>query len=172
MRHLRAAIFLIVACAARAAAQSPGDVRVPPLELTTAFSYDLQRHGTADLPGGPGALVAVDGNLDDHVAVAAQAAGSSRLRTVMAGARFSTAFFHEGRGGPGRVFAQLLAGSRHGGVTGSGAALQAGVGADVIVERRGLSLHWALDYLFTPGEPHDFAGGRFSVGLVVGPHVR
>ena len=94
------------------------------------------------------------------------------MRSVMAGARLSTGFFREGRGGPGRFFAQLLAGSRHGGVAGSGAALQAGVGADVIVVPRGLSLRWALDYLFTPGERHHVVGSRFAVGLVVGPRVK
>lgn len=172
MRRIPVVVLLLLACAAPAPAQTAGGVRVPPIELTTAFSYDVQRKGTADLPGGPGTIVAVDGNLDEHVAIAAQFAESPRMRTAMAGARLSTAFFREGRGGPGRFFAQLLAGSRCGWTAGDGAAVQAGIGADVIVAPRGLSLHWALDYLFTPGERHDFAGARFAIGLVAGPHLK
>jgi hypothetical protein len=172
MRPISAVVLLLVAHAATASAQPAGDVRVPPIELTTAFSYDVQRAGTADLPGGPGTIVAVAGNLDPHVAIAAQISESPRMRTVMAGARLTTGFFREGRGGPGRFFAQWLAGSRRGGTAGDGAAFQAGIGADVIVVPRGLSLHWGLDYLFTPGARQDFAGARFCVGLVAGPHVK
>jgi hypothetical protein len=172
MRSFCVALFCAIASATLAAAQPADDLRVPPVELTAAFSYDLRRKDTGDLPGGPGILVAVDGNLDDHVALAAQLAGSSRMRTAMGGARLSTGFFREGRGGPGRFFAELLAGRREGGVAGHGTVLQLGAGADVIVVRRGVSLHWGLDYLFTPGAQHDFAGGRFSVGLVAGPRVK
>ena len=172
MRRLFLLLLLIAPCAHPATAQPAPDVDVPPVEIAAAFSYDLQRQGTADLPGGPGPVVAVAGNLNNHVALVTQLAGSSRMRTAMAGGRLSTAFYRDGPGGPGRFFAELLAGSRHAGFAGSGTAVQLGAGADALVVPRGLSLHLALDCLFTPGAPHDFAGGRVSIGLVAGPRVK
>jgi len=172
MRHFLALVWLAAPLAGSAAAQSAADVHLPPIEIATAFSYDVQRDGTADLPGGPGMAVGVDGNVNDHFAIGTQLTQSPRMRTVMAGARVSTGFFREGPGGPGRFFADLLVGSRQGNAAGTGAAIQLGVGADVLVVRRGLSLHWALDYLFMPGEGHDFAGARVAVGIVAGPRIR
>jgi hypothetical protein len=172
MRHVFLLMLLAGPLAGSAAAQSAVDVDVPPLEVGAAFSYDLQRKGTADLRGGAGAIVSVDGNINPYVAVAAQIAESPRMRTVMAGGRVSTSFFREGAGGPGRFFADLLAGTRDGQATGGGATVQLGVGADVLVVGRGLSLHWALDYLWAPGARHDFAGGRIAIGLVAGPRIR
>lgn len=172
MRHTFLLIFLGGLFAGSASAQSADDVHVTPFEIGTAISYDLQRRGTADQPGGAGIVVSADGNVNPYVAVAAQIAESPRMRTVLAGGRVSTGFFREGAGGPGRFFAELLAGSSHGQATGEGTAVQLGGGADVLVVRRGLSLHWALDSLFTPGARHDFAGARISIGVVVGPRIR
>jgi hypothetical protein len=171
MRELAFVLLLAGPLTGVASAQSASDVHVPAIEIATAFSYDLQRDGTADLPGGAGAIVAVSGNLNDHVAIVTQLADSPRMQAMMAGGRVSTGFYREGPGGPGRFFAELLAGPRRGGVSGSGSAIQLGVGSDALIVPRGLSLHLALDYLFLPGARHDFAGGRVSVGLVVGPHV-
>src|SRR5215510_1914660 len=104
MRALAFVLLLAGPLAGVASAQSAYDVKVPPIELGTAFSYDLQRDGTADLPGGAGVIVAVDGNLNDYVAIATELSESPRMRAVMAGGRLSSGFFREGRGLPGRFF--------------------------------------------------------------------
>jgi hypothetical protein len=176
--HVRLPLFLLSLVtlagpfAKTAAAQSSSDVVVPPIELGAAFSYDIQRHATADLPGGAGAIVSVDGNVNEHLAAAAQWSASPRMRAAMGGARLSTGFFSEGPGNTGRFFVQALAGPYWRPDAVRGAALQIGVGADALVVNRGLSLHWGLDYLFTPNERQDFAGARLSFGLVFGPHVK
>lgn len=172
MRQLVFALFLLGPLAGIASAQPAADVRIPPFEVSTAFSYDLQRQGTADLPGGAGAVVAVDGNLTDYVAIATEVAQSPRMRAVLAGGRLSTGYFREGRGFPGRFFITALGGVHEGAVNTGRATFQIGGGADVIVVPRGVSLHWALDYQFMPGAAHEFVGGRFSVGIVVGPRLR
>jgi hypothetical protein len=172
MRSLWLLFLLAGPLAGSAAAQPANDVHVPPIEIATALTYDLQRDGTADLPGGPGAIVAVGANLNAYVAFVTQLADSPRMRTTLAGGRVSTGFYRDGPGGPGRFYAELLAGPRQSRFVGSGAAVQAGAGADALVVPRGLSLHLALDYLFTPGARHDFAGGRVSVGVVVGPRLK
>ncbi len=154
-----------------AAAQPAADVHLPPIEIGTAFSYDVHRDGTADLPGGPGAVILVDGNVNGHLAVAGQMSDSPRMRAAMAGARVSTGYFNEGPGGPGRFFLQVLAGAQEG-PAGGRAVVLLGAGADVLVARRGLSLHWGLDYLFTSGAHTAFAGPRVSVGLVAGPRAK
>lgn len=154
------------------AAQPAADVHVPPFEIATAFSYDVQRAGTGDLPGGAGGIVAVDGNFDEHRSLTAQVSSSARMRAVMVGGRLSTGFFRDGAGGPGRFFAEFLAGPRQGGYAGGGAVVQVGFGADALVVPRGVSLHMALDYLFTPGAPRNFAGARVSIGLLVGPCIK
>jgi hypothetical protein len=169
MRQLVLSTLLLGSLASSAAGQSAADVHVPPIEMATSFTYDLHRDGTADLPGGLGAMVTVAANINPYVAILTQASGSPRMDTVMAGARVGTGFYRDGAGGPGRFFAALLAGPRHGGVAGSGAVIQLGAGADALIVPRGLSLHLALDYLFTPGARHDFAGGRVSIGVVAGP---
>ena len=155
-----------------ASAQPAAGVQIPPIEIATAFSYDLQRRGTSDLPGGAGVVVAVDGNLNDYVAIATELSESPRMRSAMVGGRLSTGYFQEGRGFPGRFFIEALGGVHEGSVDTGRATFQIGGGADVILVPRGVSLHWALDYEFMPSAPHEFAGGRFSVGIVVGPRLR
>lgn len=169
MRHLFLFVFLLGPLAGDARAQPATDVHVPAIEIGTALSYDIQRNGTADLTGGAGAIVAVSGNVTDHLAIATQLGDSPRMRTAMAGGRVSTGFYRDGPGGPGRFFAEVLAGrhDRHG--AGDGTVIQVGAGADVLVAPRGVSLHWAIDYLFIPDARTDFAGARVSVGFVVGP---
>jgi len=169
----RAVVFLLLCgLASPALAQSARDVQLPPMEISTSIAYDIQRAGTSDLPGGAGAIVGVDGNLSDHVAIATELSASPRMHAAMAGGRLSTGFFTEGPGLPGRFFAQALAGvHRRQGET-DAATIQIGVGADVFIVPRGISFHWALDYVFIPGAPHDFAGPRVSAGLVIGPRLR
>lgn len=164
-------VVLVCGAAGPVLAQPTPDVHVPPVEITTSISFDLQRKGTADLPGGVGTVVGFDGNLNDHVAVATELSDSPRMRSVMAGARVSTGYYYDGPGGPARFFAEALAGAHQPPAGTSGATILLGGGADVLVVRRGVSLHWALDYLFFPDAPHDFAGGRFSIGIVVGPRI-
>ena len=167
------AVFVLLACglASPALAQPGPDVQLPPIEISTSIAYDIQRDGTADLPGGAGAIVGIDRNLNDHVAIATEVSASPRMRAAMAGGRLSTGFFTEGPGLPGRFFAQALAGvHRRQGET-DAATIQIGAGADVFLVPRGISLHWALDYLFIPGASHEFAGPRVSAGIVVGPRV-
>jgi hypothetical protein len=171
-RRLLLSAALATFRAGAAHAQPATDVAIPPVQIATAFSYDVQREGTPDLRGGPGALVAVDGNINQHVAVVTELAASPRMRTAMVGARLSTGFYRDGPGGPGRFFAEVLGGRRTGGVAGDGAAVQLGAGSDVLIVPRGVSLHLGLDYLFTPGARRDFAGARVSIGVVAGPHER
>jgi hypothetical protein len=170
---MQGVFFVLFACgiASSALAQPSPDVRLSPIEISTSILYDIQRDGTADLPGGAGAIVGVDGNLNDHAAIAAELSASPRMRAAMAGARMSTGFLTEGPGLPGRFFAQALAGVHRGPGERRGASIQIGVGADVFLVPRGISFHWALDYLFVPGAAHDFAGPRISAGIVVGPRV-
>jgi hypothetical protein len=168
------AVYVLLACglASPAFAQPGPGVHLPPIEINTSIACDVQREGTADLPGGAGAIVGVDGNLNDHVAIATELSASPRMRAAMAGGRLSTGFFTDGPGLPGRFFAQALAGVHwRQGDTGA-ATIQIGAGADVFLAPRGISLHWALDYLFIPGAPHEFAGPRVSAGIVVGPRLR
>jgi len=177
MRSVLPVLFLLVLSTAPASianAQSAADVHLPPITIGTAISYDLARKGTADVPGGAGALVTLDGNVNRYVAVVAEMAGSPRMRSIMAGGRLSTPYFREGAEPrpSGRFFVDALAGRTSGGLVAPGAVVQVGVGADILVVPRGLALRWALDYLFMPSARHDFAGGRFSVGIVVGPRVK
>jgi hypothetical protein len=177
MRMLRSVFLLFLVSlsgpvAVPAIAQAAHDAPATPIEIGAAASYDFQRDGTPDVPGGAGAVVAVAGNFTDHVAILTELAHSPRMHSIMAGGRLSTGFFREGGTRfPGRFFLDALAGKNLGGAAASGAAIQLGAGADIIVVPRGLALHWALDYLFTPSAFHDFAGARFSVGFVAGPHI-
>src|SRR5262249_52063873 len=109
MRSIFLLLLLAGSLAGSALAQPTPDVVAPPIEVGTAFSYDFQRDGTADLPGGPGAVVSLDGNVSDHLAIAGQWSTSPRMRAAMAGARLSTGFFSEGPS-TGRFFLQALAG--------------------------------------------------------------
>lgn len=172
MRSLLLFVFLAGPFTGAAAAQSATDVHVPAIEFCSALSYDVRRDGTADQPGGAGAIVALVRNVNEHLALAAQLSGSPRVGAAMAGGRISTGFFREGAGLPGRFFAEALAGGGRGQVSGDGAVLQLGAGADALVVRRGVSLHWAIDYLFMPHARTDFAGARVSVGFVVGPRIK
>jgi len=160
---------------ARAAhAQTADDVRLPPITVGTAASFDLARKGASDVPGGAGAILTFDGNVNRCVAVVTELAGSPRMRSIMVGGRVSTPYFREGAAPriPGRFFAETLAGRNSGGLAPPGAVVQVGVGADLLVVPRGLALRWALDYLFSPSARHDFNGARFSIGIVVGPRLR
>ena len=116
--------------------------------------------------------MAVDGNLNDHVAIATELSDSPRMRAVMVGARLSSGFFREGSGPPGRFFIEALGGVHDSPANTGRATFQIGAGADLILVPRGVSLHWALDYLFTPAARHGFAGARVSIGLVAGPHMK
>src|SRR6187399_1673217 len=111
---MKGVLFFLLACglAGPAMAQSAPGVHVPPIEISTSMSFDFQRSGTADLPGGIGAVVGFDGNLNDHVAIATEMSGSPRMRAALAGARLSTGFYEDGPGLPGRFFAEGLVG-RH-----------------------------------------------------------
>src|SRR3954469_24580702 len=114
--RLPLALLLIVTAsgslASAASAQSAEDVHLPPITVGTAVSYDLARRGTSDVPGGAGAIVTIDGNVNRRVAIVTELAGSPRMRSIMAGGRFSTPYFREGAEPriPGRFFAETLAG--------------------------------------------------------------
>lgn len=171
MRSFFFAVFLAAPLAGSAAAQPATDVYLPPIEIAAAFSYDIQRVATADLPGGTGTIVAVDGNLDDHLAIATQVSTSPRMRAAMAGGRLSTGYFREGSGVPGRFTLHALTGVYDRPSGAAGAVIQLGAGTDLLVIRQGVSLHWALDYLLTPAARTDFAGARISAGIVIGPRI-
>jgi len=174
MRLLACLLFCTGSFAATAVAQPARDITLTPVEIAAAFSYDIRGDQPSATDRGAGGIVSVSGNVNDHVAVTAEFAASSRMTSIAAGPRVSTGFYRDGAGNiPGRFFATALIG-RHGGSGGAppGTAIQVGAGADVLVVRRGLSLHWALDYLFTPGSRDDLSGARVSVGIVVGPHRR
>jgi hypothetical protein len=142
-------------------------VSLPPVEVGAAFSYGIHGKEQAAADRGAGGIVSVSGNLNDHFAVTTEFAASPRMTSIAAGPRVSTGFYRDGGGNiPGRFFATALIGR----AVPPGTVIQVGAGADVLVVRRGLSLHWALDYLFTPGSRDDRSGRRVSVGLVVGPH--
>jgi hypothetical protein len=164
-------LLLLLGVSGTGFAQPALDVVVPPVEIGAAFSYDVQRPHTADTPGGAGALVSVDGNLTEHCSIVAELSDAARTRAVLAGARLTTGFYRDGGTRiPGRFFVEGLAGRNTGGSAASGGLLQAGAGADLLVTR-GAALRVALDYLFTPGAPRDFAGGRVLVGVVLGPRM-
>jgi hypothetical protein len=172
MRTLCVVLLSLLPLSSPAFAQPADDAPATPFEIGAAASCDFQRDRTPDAPGGAGAIVAVAGNFTDHVAILTELAHSPRMHSIMAGGRLSTGFYRDGGSRlPGRFFLDALAGTNHGGAAASGAAIQIGAGADIIVVPRGLALHWALDYLFTPSAFHDFAGARFSVGFVAGPHI-
>ena len=170
MRAFTLLILLAGPLAGVASAQPTGDVSLPPIEIGAAFSHDIRDNGQWPADGGAGAIVGVNGNLSKFVAIAGEIADSRRMRSVAAGPRVSTGFFTEARS-TGRFFAEALVGHYDSGGM-AGTLVQAGVGADVIVAARGLSLHWALDYLRTPESRRDLSGARFSVGLVVGPRIK
>lgn len=170
MRHLILFGLFIAAPARFAAAQSDPGVSVPPIELGTSFSLDL--HGSSSTTNViPGGVLAVNGNLARHLAVTTEVGGTSHHVTAMAGPRLTTGFFREA-GSTGRFFLEALAGVEHRRNSGvNAAAMLVGAGADVLIGPPGVSLHWALDYMFQPrGLPH-YTGGRFTVGLVLGPRI-
>ena len=152
MRLLACFLLCTGPLAATAFAQPASDISLTPVEIAAAFSYDIRGKEQPAADRGAGGLVSVSGNLSDHFAVTAEFAASPRLTSIAAGPRVSTGFYRDGGGAS------------------PGTAIQLGAGADVLVVRRGLSLHWALDYLFTPGSRRDLSGARFSAGIVVGPH--
>ena len=171
MRLLACLLFCTGPFAATAVAQPPRDITLTPVEIAAAFSYDIRGKEPSAADRGAGGIVSVSGNLSDHVALTAEFAVSPRMTSIAAGPRVSTGFYRDGGGDiPGRFFATALLGRHDGGGGPPGTAIQLGAGADVLVVRRGLSLHWALDYLFTPGSRDDLSGARLSIGLVVGPH--
>jgi hypothetical protein len=140
------------------------------VELGTSVSLDL--HGSSPTTKVvPGGVLAVNGTLAPLVAVTTEVGATSHHVTAMAGPRLTTGFFREA-GSTGRFFLEALAGIEHRRGSGAdGAAMLAGAGADVLIGPPGVSLHWALDYMFQPGALPHYTGGRFTVGLVFGPRL-
>jgi len=167
--RLLALVLLLGPLAGTAAAQPAADVTLPSIELSTSLSFDFPRADASSTGTLAGGVLGVHRNLGGHLAVTAEVAGTAHHVTVMAGPRVSTGFYRDGGAIPGRFFLEALAGIEQRPDGRSGAMLVGG-GADVLLGPPGISLHWALDYLFRPGDSAQYAGGRFAVGLVLGPH--
>jgi len=163
MRVLSVPLFLLV-CASPAAAQPAPPIHVPPVELFAGLAVE---HKSA------GATAGINGNLTRNIAVLSEVGTSPEGVSVLAGARVGTAFYYDGKPPfPGRFFAQIMAGRQRGKSDTAGSIVQPGAGADVIlIPRRGVSLHWSIDYRYMPGAPPDRSGARFVVGLLLGPHT-
>src|SRR5215471_16181346 len=150
MRVLSVPVFLLV-CASPAAAQPEPPIHVPPVEVVAGVAIE---HKSA------GALAAISGNLTRNTGVVSEVGTSPDGVSLVAGARVSTAFYYDGKPPiPGRFFAQIMAGRQSGNSATSGSIVQPGAGADVmLIPRRGLGLHWSIDYRFMPGAPPDRSG--------------
>jgi hypothetical protein len=108
----------------------------------------------------------------------------TRVTSVVLGPRISTDFFYAGHDPePGRFFGQLLLGAQASGGGTIRPTVLVGGGTDVLIpggHPRGtaagplvdMTMRMALDYRLTPGAGRNFSGWRFTLGFVLGPHLR
>ena len=169
-------VTLLMAVLTAPADAQPASVQVPPLEFGVGVSFDGLARDDAGRRGRIGATLSVARNVSEQFALGAEVGtpvvrgGSGRLTSIVAGPRVSTGFYSDDGGrSVGRFFAELMAGTEIGG----GALVIAGVGADALVApRRGVALHWSIDYRRAPASRPDLAGGRVVLGLVFGPRIQ
>ncbi|HUL74133.1 MAG TPA: hypothetical protein VLT86_13585 [Vicinamibacterales bacterium] len=146
------------------------------LEISATVPFKRTSTGAGAEPAwsGPGASIAVNGNVSDRLAMAAEAETYfHHAVTALVGAQASTGFFYGSNRDPvpGRFFARALVGAVAVGTAEARAALQVGGGADVLLSRtRGVGLRWDVGYEIVRGETHR-PSGRIAIGLIFGPHL-
>jgi hypothetical protein len=89
----------------------------------------------------------------------------------LSGPRVQTRFLHVGKAPSAndlRIFGQALVGVRVSDTAGGGRAIQTGAGVDAHT-RHGFTLRNEWDYCFVSGSGRGLSGGRWLVGIVIGP---
>jgi hypothetical protein len=164
MRILLSAALIGLLLASRADAAPPPPVHLPPIEGGAGVSAEHKVFGLAGY---------VDGNLTKHFALASEVTATPEGVGLLGGARVSTGYYFDGTSpGPGRFFAQIMAGRQAGPLIGAHTVIQPGAGADIIIGRsHGVALRWSIDYTFVRDASPERSGGRFLFGILLGPRL-
>jgi hypothetical protein len=176
-KQVSVVILMVVGCSAAARAQAPSTVvDLPRVETGAAASLREIEAGGARSWTRPSLALAVNGNVNAHVAVTTDFGPSSGAGlAVLAGVRLSTGFLYgsERDPVPGRFIARILVGRATVGTGDAQSALQATGGADLLLSRtHPIGLHWELGYRVALDRPGPRSGGIVQIGLVFGPHLR
>jgi hypothetical protein len=161
MRMLLSAVSIGLLLSSAAYAAPPPPVHLPLIDGGAGVVAESRVFGIAGYVGA---------NLTNHFALVSEVTGSPEGVALLGGARVSTGYYFDGAPpGPGRFFAQIMAGRQAGLPTGLYTVIQPGAGADFILGRsHGVGLRWSIDYTFVRDAPQR-SGGRFLFGIMLGP---